>query len=413
MDTTLPSPTGVGRSALPSHLAPEVRVLDVTLQQYLLQHGMGAFKSKDLPRLIPGLPAAGPVVVGDAPVIYARHAPPDAFPPATVRDAILAEEAVPALEAVPHDLTRVCAECFRPDPNTPLTATFPLCQRCSDAKKGTELLARSLPHTPIELAEVRAATGRAADHRVCDGCLAKLPLSEFTGPDQWLCPRCCAHPPTAGATVRLAAVPEAALPSSPAAMGSPLASPGRSAPPNSRVPWIGFEVHKAGAKAPLVVVDLLPGSPADRAGVQDGDEIVSVVCQKVTSVMAFRGAFRRAPAAGPVAIELRRQGKLFRVSLTAEGVPAPRAQAAREVVDASGHLLSPVRSPSRGVADGHASPAGGGVPIMEGSPRAPVPLAMVSAGGVAGGRPLSDWERVGEGKGGELGGGRIIKKKKT
>jgi S1-C subfamily serine protease len=82
-------------------------------------------------------------------------------------------------------------------------------------------------------------------------------------------------------------------------------------PPN---PWLGMSMQESEAK--LVVGRVTPSGPAQRAGVREGDMVVSVGAQRVTSLAEFlRAVWRLGPAGVDVPLTLARAGDVLRLTI--------------------------------------------------------------------------------------------------
>jgi S1-C subfamily serine protease len=81
--------------------------------------------------------------------------------------------------------------------------------------------------------------------------------------------------------------------------------------PHPPHPWLGMSTQDADGK--LVVSKIAPGGPAQRAGVQEGDLVLSVGAQRVTGLAEFfRAVWRLGPAGVEVPLTLGRDGDVLR-----------------------------------------------------------------------------------------------------
>ena len=62
------------------------------------------------------------------------------------------------------------------------------------------------------------------------------------------------------------------------------------------------------ASSSIPVLDLVPGSPAERAGLRVGDQIIAINGQNLTSIAFFRSVWSKAHPGDPVDIAVRRSG---------------------------------------------------------------------------------------------------------
>jgi S1-C subfamily serine protease len=81
--------------------------------------------------------------------------------------------------------------------------------------------------------------------------------------------------------------------------------------PHPPHPWLGMSTQDAEGK--LVVSKIAPGGPAQRAGVQEGDLVLSVGAQRVSGLAEFfRAVWRLGPAGVEVPLTLGRDGDVLR-----------------------------------------------------------------------------------------------------
>ncbi|MCA8973387.1 MAG: PDZ domain-containing protein, partial [Planctomycetes bacterium] len=85
-------------------------------------------------------------------------------------------------------------------------------------------------------------------------------------------------------------------------------------------PWLGIEVVERGST--VLVSDVLVGSPADRAGVEPGDELASIKGHEVRGLLDYQRQLVTARAEQPLPITLRRSGK----ALAIDPVPTTRTE---------------------------------------------------------------------------------------
>jgi len=93
-------------------------------------------------------------------------------------------------------------------------------------------------------------------------------------------------------------------------------------PPRSGPGWLGVELAKRDDGAPGVLVrSVMRGSPAEHAGIADGDVVLSINGENVASPSELRGHVMSAQAGARVSLGVRRgqDTRLFAVEL--EGVP--------------------------------------------------------------------------------------------
>jgi S1-C subfamily serine protease len=84
--------------------------------------------------------------------------------------------------------------------------------------------------------------------------------------------------------------------------------------PHPPHPWLGMSTQDAESK--LVVSKLSPGGPAHRAGVQEGDLVLSVGALRVTGLAEFFRAVWRLGAAGvEVPLTVGRDGDVLRITV--------------------------------------------------------------------------------------------------
>ena len=84
--------------------------------------------------------------------------------------------------------------------------------------------------------------------------------------------------------------------------------------PHPPHPWLGMSTQDADGK--LVVGKLSPGGPAQRAGVQVGDMVLSVGEQRVTGLAElFRAVWRLGAPGVEVPLTLARDGDVLRITV--------------------------------------------------------------------------------------------------
>lgn len=83
-----------------------------------------------------------------------------------------------------------------------------------------------------------------------------------------------------------------------------------------------FELPRAEG---ALVTRVIPGGPAERAGVLPGDVILSLGKQPIPDPATLQAMVRRLPVGKPVELQIRRKGKPLRLSLT-PSLPGPPAQ---------------------------------------------------------------------------------------
>jgi S1-C subfamily serine protease len=71
----------------------------------------------------------------------------------------------------------------------------------------------------------------------------------------------------------------------------------------------------------VLVVEVLPNSPASRAGLKPGDWLAKFNGKPMPSSEALQAAVEASPAAAKVQLELERQGKPLRVEVTLAPLP--------------------------------------------------------------------------------------------
>ncbi|MFY9341506.1 MAG: PDZ domain-containing protein, partial [Planctomycetota bacterium] len=71
--------------------------------------------------------------------------------------------------------------------------------------------------------------------------------------------------------------------------------------------WLG--VYLDGERAEAVITEVVPGSPAQKAGLQAGDELLAVDDQATATREAFTAAIRARKAGDRISIKLRRNDK--------------------------------------------------------------------------------------------------------
>ena len=91
-------------------------------------------------------------------------------------------------------------------------------------------------------------------------------------------------------------------------------------------PYLGVHVQ-ADATGRLVVDDVQPDSPAEKAGVKSGDRLAKVDGKEVASADAFKEALRAKAPGGEIKLALTRAGKAVDVSATLTALSRPRPAA--------------------------------------------------------------------------------------
>ena len=76
-------------------------------------------------------------------------------------------------------------------------------------------------------------------------------------------------------------------------------------------PWIGFAVRKAKNKDGILVRDVAKGGPAEAAGLQDGDQLVSIESMRIATMKMFKVAMT----------EFKRPGLVIEVGILRSGSP--------------------------------------------------------------------------------------------
>ena len=130
-------------------------------------------------------------------------------------------------------------------------------------------------------------------------------------------------PPVAPAK---AARPALAVPREPIAAPAAVPSPAPSAGPPS---WIGVRFDKTAT----TVLRVLPGSPAERAGLRVGDEVISLDGKPATSAPYLVGEIRGRATGAKVTLVARRAGKEVSLILTVEARPDDDMLVRRALLD--------------------------------------------------------------------------------
>jgi S1-C subfamily serine protease len=86
-------------------------------------------------------------------------------------------------------------------------------------------------------------------------------------------------------------------------------------------PWLGIAMDQT--PAGVTVEDVVPRSPADRAGVAVGDRLVRVDNQAVNSGRDVQRAVLRRDVGDTIAVEVERGGKAVKLQVTTEAMPPP------------------------------------------------------------------------------------------
>eukprot|EP01010_Urceolus_cornutus_P000919 NODE_142_length_2220_cov_310.188392_g115_i0.p1 GENE.NODE_142_length_2220_cov_310.188392_g115_i0~~NODE_142_length_2220_cov_310.188392_g115_i0.p1 ORF type:complete len:574 (-),score=96.07 NODE_142_length_2220_cov_310.188392_g115_i0:388-2109(-) len=106
-------------------------------------------------------------------------------------------------------------------------------------------------------------------------------------------------------------------------------------------PWIGFAVRKAPGKAAILVVDVADEGPAARAGLNDGDELVSFAGVRTPTMDKFRTAFQTHA----------KPGAALQLEFIRGGSQLPLHKAVTLHVDARHSVVPPPLPPMQTVAD--------------------------------------------------------------
>jgi S1-C subfamily serine protease len=75
----------------------------------------------------------------------------------------------------------------------------------------------------------------------------------------------------------------------------------------------------------LAVAGVLPGGPADRAGIKPGDVITELAGQKISGLADLEKALEKCKAGREVRAVIRRGGQTLELQVTVEGPPQPAA----------------------------------------------------------------------------------------
>jgi putative serine protease PepD len=85
-------------------------------------------------------------------------------------------------------------------------------------------------------------------------------------------------------------------------------------------PWLGIDLYNSPYGGPIVV-GVVPGSPAQRAGVEPGDVITQVDAQPVASASAFGSALAGKHAGDHVVLSLERGAVTYAARVTLANRP--------------------------------------------------------------------------------------------
>ncbi|HEY6959210.1 MAG TPA: S41 family peptidase [Candidatus Limnocylindria bacterium] len=94
--------------------------------------------------------------------------------------------------------------------------------------------------------------------------------------------------------------------------------------PPAPVSGIGVTINQPDPNSPIEVIDVIPGTPAEKAGVQKGDKIVRVNGEDVTKLTTSEVADRvRGPTGTPVTVTFDRSGKLIDLTMNRASFTSP------------------------------------------------------------------------------------------
>lgn len=94
--------------------------------------------------------------------------------------------------------------------------------------------------------------------------------------------------------------------------------------PPAPVSGIGVTISQPDPNSPIEVIDVIPGTPAEKAGVQRGDKIVKVNGEDVTRLTTAEVADRvRGPAGTPVTVTFDRGGTLIDLTMNRASFTSP------------------------------------------------------------------------------------------
>ena len=101
--------------------------------------------------------------------------------------------------------------------------------------------------------------------------------------------------------------------------------------PPAPVSGIGVTINQPDPNSPIEVIDVIPGTPAEKAGVQKGDKIVKVNGEDVTKLTTSEVADRvRGPAGTPVTVTFDRSGQLIDLTMNRASFTSPLTVARAE-----------------------------------------------------------------------------------
>lgn len=152
----------------------------------------------------------------------------------------------------------------------------------------------------------------------------------------------------------------------------------------------------------VVVGDVTPGGPADRAGIKPGDIIVRFDRRPVTNVATLRQMAADTPPGRRVPVEIFRDGKTRTVTVAVQEQEAPAAAQPSVGSENNGGLglVLQTLTPSEGKDLGFPASFPGGVLIVDVVPLSPAEQANISPGEVVMSvqgepvRSVSDFRRV-------------------
>lgn len=94
--------------------------------------------------------------------------------------------------------------------------------------------------------------------------------------------------------------------------------------PPAPVSGIGVTINQPDPNSPIEVIDVIPGTPAEKAGVQKGDKIVKVNGEDVTKLTTAEVADRvRGPSGTPVTVTFDRGGTLVELTMNRASFTSP------------------------------------------------------------------------------------------
>ena len=86
-------------------------------------------------------------------------------------------------------------------------------------------------------------------------------------------------------------------------------------------PWLGLQTASSSGTPGAVITRVVPGGPADQAGLQQGDVITAVNGQAVTGPADIAGVFDPEPVGSEVLLQIERGGQLQTVGVILAGRP--------------------------------------------------------------------------------------------